>query len=274
MIKKRYICLLSLALSACGTINPGKSDATDLSDLRSLTMSATRGQEISGIRLAALRDAAQSLGARAGLAAKSKELNIMMKRYDRILSRTFNFQHLMLDNNVLPPVLVEGRNTVDMKNYDTIRASDRVYAIHRQAHFVSVSPTWRDYLLLDYRHPETPDRSLLPRNKAERVIWERFVDDGWRAGHEQAGNIFRESLGRLERDFVGMLRYRSLLAQNMVSAPFVATLDLGVTGSNSELVVNDRIQRITEMPSFTMDPHEWSSEVTPEAVKDDNQMRF
>jgi defect-in-organelle-trafficking protein DotC len=274
-MKKIFFLCLALSLTACASNKTVSAESGQLNDLRRLsTGTLASSDQVSGIRYAALRDAALSLGARAGLAAQAKELNNMLSRHDRLLSRVFNFQQLLLDENVMPPVLMEGRNTLDMKNYDTIRASDRVYAIYRQAHFVSAAPTWRDYLHLQYKQPETPDRSLLPRNKAERLIWEHYIEDGWKAGNEQADNIFTESLGRLSRDFVGMLRYRSLLAQNMVSAPFVATLDLGVTGSDSELVVNDRILRITEMPTFTKNPGEWNSEVTPEAIESDNDMRY
>ncbi len=274
-MKKISLLLFCLSLSACATHSVTSVESGDLEDIRRLSSGhITSSEQVSGIRYTALRDAALSLGARAGLAAQAKELNAMLQRHDRLLSRVFNFDQLLLDSNVMPPVLVEGRNTLDMKNYDTIRAADRNFTIYRQAHFVSAAPTWRDYLLLQYKTPETPDRSLLPRNKAEKLIWEHYVDDGWKAGNEQADNIFTESLGRLKRDFVGMLRYRNLLAQNMVSAPFVATLDLGVTGSNDELVVNDRILRITEMPTFTRNPGAWSSEVTPKAVENDNEMRF
>ncbi len=61
------------------------------------------------------------------------------------------------------------------------------------------------------------------------------VEMGWFEGIDQADQIYTENLARLKRDYQGMIRYRMLLAQNMVSAPQVAHRELGVTGGGEEL---------------------------------------
>jgi len=95
------------------------------------------------------------------------------------------------------------------------------------------------------------------------MIWKKYVDEGWKCGIQQADTIFRENVGRLKRDYEGMVRYRTLLAQYMVSPPFVAQLDMGVTGGGSDLTVNDRVLRITAFPALQSDSHIWKTEITP-----------
>jgi hypothetical protein len=43
------------------------------------------------------------------------------------------------------------------------------------------------------------------------AFWNKWVAEGWADGEKQAVDIFLADLGRLERDIVGMARYRVLL---------------------------------------------------------------
>lgn len=271
-IVKMIKSFLKLALAAtvlivstgCGTTkNPTRADTESLSDLRNMTRTNTATIELSGIRFAAIRDTALSLGARGGLAWRAKQINADIDQYTRPLERIFNFNAMMLPDSVLPPVLLEGRNTLEQTSEDTLRIADRSYIIQSQAKFVTAPPTWRDYLKLYYNKPEVPDRSLLPKTEQEHAVWDKFIQQGWQAGILQADTIFAENMGRLKRDYTGMIRYRSLLAQGIVSPPFVAKVDLGITGSSNEMTVNDRVLRITVMPAFQADPEHWKSEITP-----------
>ncbi len=219
---------------------------------------------LTGIRYQSLHDAALSLGARAGLAWRSEQINNIITKHTKDLDNIYNFNAMLLDHNVLPPVLIEGRQTLDQSSDDIIRVSDRSYTIQSQARFVTMAPTWRDYLRMHYKAPEMPDASLLPRNETERTVWDKYVDEGWQAGITQADIIYAENLGRLKRDYEGMIRYRTLLAQNMVSPPFVAQVNLGITSGDSQMAVNDRILRITALPKFNSDGNEWDALVTPD----------
>ncbi|MES2212282.1 MAG: type IV secretory system conjugative DNA transfer family protein [Pseudomonadota bacterium] len=255
-------CLLLLMATGCGAPKQDSVPPTaNLSHLRHLDQNSTQAEKLTMIRYAALRDAGLSVGARGGLAARTFALNATLEDHAPELDRIFNFNRLILDNHVLPPVLLEGRQVLDLNDSQTFRISDRVYTVHSQAKFVSAAPTWRDYLIMDFPPPEEPDTSLLPRNKTEKQIWDRYVREGWAAGTRQAQVIYEENLGRLKRDLEGMIRYRSFLAQNMISAPFVATLEMGVTGDRDEMAVNDRLLRITELPGFQTDADQWTSQV-------------
>lgn len=255
--------LILVTFLACSNHNqPTKLNSTvtksTLTDLSSDSIGKT---STSTMRIQALRDTALSVGARGGLAMHANEINATLLTYDQYLTRVFNFYGMLLDNNILPPVLVEARKTLNLASDDVIRIAERNYKILHQAKFITSPPTWRDYLWMDYNAPETPDKSLLPKNNAEKIIWAKYIDEGWEAGIHQATIIFKENLNRLTRDYEGMIRYRRLLAQNMVSAPFVAAVDLGITGNGANMTVNDRILRITAFPSLQTNSKLWKTEI-------------
>jgi len=256
------VFLTSLFLLGCSSSSVQNKTAT-LGDIQELSQTGGNKCGITAIRTQGLRDAALSISARGGLAWRAKQINAVLSQHEKMLSRVFNFYGMLLEKNVLPPVLIEGRNSLNLGGTDTIRLADRNYQILTQAKFVTAPPTWRDYLWLAYKTPETPDRSLLPKNREERFMWKKFTEEGWKAGVQQADLIFSETMGRLKRDYEGMIRYRTLLAQNIVSPPFVAELEMGVTGGGKELNVNDRVLRITAFPALQADSSTWKTEIIP-----------
>jgi len=180
-----------------------------------------RTKNLNDIRRKAIQETASGIGAQLALAWQSKQIDRMLKAQTRRLDQVFDFNALVLNHNVLPPVLLEGRNTLNVDNAETLRLSDRDYQILFPARFVSAPPSWRDYLWMNYKKPDVPDASLLPKGKVEIDSWNKYLTLGWLNGLEQASNIFYANLGRLNRDFGGMLLYRKLYAQKLVSAPFV-----------------------------------------------------
>lgn len=265
---------LSLAagiiLSACTpdydtTVYPSNADTTDLAQLRVLRqvkMEKTDGSEtINSMRLMGLHQAALTVGAQGALARRSLDLNKVFKSEGSRLDQVFNFNLMMLNNNVLPPVLTEGINTLNLQDPDTIRIADRTYSIVSQARFVTVPPTWRDYLWMSYKKPDVPDKTLLPKNAAEVAEWKTYVQKGWDEGYAQANNIFTDNVNRLTRDYVGMALYRSLYNQKMISAPFVAKANLGITGGGDNLTINDSVLRITALPQLNTESKTWTPAV-------------
>ena len=273
LLKTGIISSLLILLGACvsteggvfgdysytdGTVNANSVDS--LQGLKTIGSSSTaRGNKdpVNAIRRSALQEAGLSVGAQAGLASRAETINKQLEQSDRSLSVTFNFNGLMLEDNVLPPVLVEGQSSLNLDDPDTIRLVNRTYKIAQQARFVTAVPHWREYLWQNYQRPAPPDNSLLPKNAAERSIWDAYVTRGWENGIRQANSIFAESLARLKQDYIGMALYGKLLAQHMVSAPYVAHSDLGVTGDSNEIHINDRVLRITAHPGLEVDSAAW-----------------
>ena len=259
----KIIIITSLAALTTGCASTQQSvDTTNLNDLQNLTRENTLAgsSKVSKIRLDALKETAMTIGAQGGLAYRAAQLDNMTNNDAKNLSQIFNFNGLMLDHNVLPPVLQQSKQSLNISDPDTIRIADRTYQILKQARFVTTPPTWRDYLILDYDKPPVPDSTLLPKSDEERDFWIKYVNTGWENGIQQANNIYADSLARLKRDYEGMVLYRKLLAQNMVSSPFVATSDLGITSNadNSEIHINDQILRITAKPKLNSNFTHWN----------------
>lgn len=253
---------LFLFLTGCGsTSNRMQGDTTTLAGLQSMAnINNGRVMPPKGrIREMALKEIALSLGAQAGLSARANLINAQLTKQARRLDTIYDFNSLILEHNILPPVLLEGRNTLNLADTQNIRISDRTYKVAKQARFITTPPTWRQYLWMDYQKPEFPHVSLLPKTRNERAVWRHFVEKGWKQGIEQANTILEDNIGRIREDFGGMILYRKLLAMNMVSAPFVSHTDLGVTGDASEIHIDDRVLRITALPALNVNSKEWKA---------------
>lgn len=221
--------------------------------------------KIPGLRLAALKASALGQGTQAGFARRSYEIEQTVQAKAKELNRVYDFCGLMLDRNVVPPVLVESRNSLQATGTDLLRLSDASYQIAAQARFATVCPSWRDYLVrsASFRTADGVDIALTPRDEAERRYWQAQVREGWKAGVQQADQVFAANLARLERDYKGMVLYRSLLSRQMVSRPYVAQSNLGVTGDGNQIAINDRILRITALPQLDTRSEKWVAPLVP-----------
>jgi defect-in-organelle-trafficking protein DotC len=260
------ICSLLFLLSACSSTSHqslSNVDTTNLSQLENIRVAPpteeTNKTELSGLRAKALKDTAMSLGAQGGLAWASERINQKTQNDRKYLDTIFNFNAMMLSHGVLPPVLEEGDFTLNLNDPNTIRVSDRTYKIVQQARFATTAPNWREYIALSYSKPEMPNRTLLPKNAEEQKVWREGLRKGWEMGIEQAYSIFQQNLARLKRDFRGMVLYRKLLQEKMISAPFVATTELGVTGDGNDMRVNDQVLRIVELPKLQTNSRSWNA---------------
>jgi len=260
---KLAVCLLTVGvlLTGCASQRGGTADLQQLRELSGSSIDLGRSG-INGIRYKGLRDAALSIGAQSALAWRSKNINQSLDKYQEQLERVYDFNAILLDHNVLPPVLLEGRTTLNQDGSHTLRLSDRTYKIIDQARFVTAAPHWREYLWMNFKQPDRPNTTILPKTHHEKDIWDEYVTKGWEQGIEQANHIFTDNLARLTADYKGMVLYRTLLAQNMVTAPFVAKSNLGVTGNAHEMRVNDQVLRITALPGLRVDSKNWKPAIS------------
>jgi defect in organelle trafficking protein DotC len=255
---------LCIGLAACSSKKGPVGNTESLQGLQEMAYSGSNvdGSNNGKIREMAIRETALSLGAQAGLAHRAKFIDEELTKEARRLDTIYDFNALMLPNNILPPVLLEGRNTLNLSESSAIRISDRTYKISKQAKFVTTPPNWRQYLWMDYKKPDYPSVTLLPKTKEERAVWDDCIRTGWKNGLEQANIILEESLARIKEDFTGMILYRKLLAMNMISEPFVSHTDLGITGDASEIHIDDRVLRITALPALNTNSKDWRAAVS------------
>ncbi len=214
------------------------------------------------IRNEAIKEAAVSYGARAGLAWRTFYIRREMDRRARAMNRIYNFSQLLIPAPsgllIEPPIISENVNSMIIEaDGQQAAVSDRIYNIMNNAKIVSTSRTWRTYLERDWGDVKPPPDILRPQSQEERDIWIKHVRKGWKEGVKQANEIFQEDLAKLNSDFEGMIRYRMLLAQGMVSAPYALQVDRGVTGGGDEMRIGDRAIQITGKPSLRTGYETW-----------------
>ncbi len=208
----------------------------------------------------ALEEVATALGASAGLSNRMKERRMEIEANSASLDSVFDFKKLTIDNGVLAPVLAEGISNYAQDSDDEIRVSDKIYKIEKPARFVSVYPTWRDYLVFFFPSYEKPNTAYLPVTDAEKKVWDAAVKKGWAKGRRQADSIVEASYNRLDRDYNGMILYKLLLAEGLVTPTVIAKQNLGVTGGGREMAVNDQVFRITDHSALNPNSKDWKVE--------------
>lgn len=209
-------------------------------------------------RAHAIQEAAAAYGAQAGMASRGNDLNRAVAGRSRDYDRAFNFAVVMLEPGFLPPVISEGRHAYNQPNANEVRAADRIYKIEFPARLVNTPPRWQEYLSVPVSSPLMPDKTALPRTAEEKQLWNEWAAKGWAQGVSQADRSFQEALARLNRDYQGMLRYKMLYQQGVVTKPIMAKSHLGTTGGGDEMAINDRIYRITNPAALDPDQRRWS----------------
>jgi defect-in-organelle-trafficking protein DotC len=220
---------------------------------------ATSLSGVPDIRYRALRDSALVHGTQAGLARGNFDIQAALGELAVELDRVFDFQRLLLDGLILPPVIVEGRNSFDQPTADFIRIRNTEYTTLAQPYFVYAPPTWRSYLVRDFTFDPKATPAVAAKDDKERAVWRKYVVEGYAAGQEQAREIFKENFARLMRDYRGMQRYHTLLARGMMTRPYVVSTNQGVQGDKSKLVLGETTLRVTVTPEYVTDQSKWTN---------------
>ena len=214
------------------------------------------------IRKDAIKEAAMSYGARGGLAYRTWHIRKTLEQRATYLDKIFNFRALLIaaPSGFLmePPIVSESiDNMLIESGGQTAAVSDTIFNINKNVEIVSAPRNWRQYLDREWGAIDEPPEVLKPANADERAIWKEYVAKGWKEGETQADEVFEMDLNALVADFNGMVRYRKLLAQNMITLPFTQQVDRGVTGDGNTMRVGDRAVSITEIPQLVTGSDIW-----------------
>ena len=210
----------------------------------------------------AVREAALSLGTRAGLAWETARIDRSLSAVSADLSRMFDFQALTLaDGRVIPPVVLSTRDAQRLEDSTTLRRVEVSWHIRRPAILSTGVTDWRTYLVRRFAPPDVakdvPD-ILLPKTEAERNVWKAALREGWTTGVSQAREIFRIDLRRARRDLLGQVRFHVLALGHIVSVPAFAQADLGVEQNGDRMDAGIRVTQITRPTAFR-GPGRWKA---------------
>lgn len=256
---------------------PAAVRPASLNELMNPVSEANTG--VSDLRIQMLTEAARTVGFRGGMAARAEVLKEMLDARAEKLDTIFQFSMVMNSNGTVPPVIVEARDLSSVSE-DQIRTANRVYKIVREERFASVPPTWRDYmyvgLVTNNNLAEDMEFAIRPKSSEEEAVWRKGVQKGWVEGQKQADAIVAANLNRLTRDYVGMLRYSTLIQMGMISTTKVAESSQTVTGDSKQLMLGDTLKRVTSRAAFQPDAGKWRPTVNlnaSEAAKKAKEQR-
>jgi len=222
------------------------------------------GDGLDAGRAEVLRDGGRTYGAQGGLAARAFALNEMLRRNEPQLDGAYDFRALVLPAGngqtlMRPPVVSAAQMAFALgENGQVARETSCIYEITRAAELTSAPPNWRSYLVRSWEPPPRPADAVLPHSRAEVAYWNKHVAEGWAQGEKQAVEIFLSDLGRLQRDIIGMARYRVLLRSRLVEPPNVSFQNQRTQGGGETLRVGDRVVRITGQPGLQANPRRWT----------------
>jgi defect-in-organelle-trafficking protein DotC len=265
--KNRFIGILILALAlAAPRVVRADDSATMAPQLEQLHNNKKETPGKGGmpfdIRNDAQKQAALSYGARGGLAFRTYTIRRQLEARASYMDKVFDFRELLIPapsgHLIEPPVISEEIKAMLIDSNGTEAAvADRVYDISVNAHIVGAARSWRNYVERDWGDVTPPPDQLRPANDEERRKWKAWVREGWDKGLAQADAIFDSDLAELTSDYQGMIRYRMLLAQGMVTPPYALQTDRGVTGGGKKMRVGDRDVQLTGMPALISGSDSW-----------------
>lgn len=243
---------------------PAAAPVTSPADLDSLLNPiTTRARAGADLRAQMLRDAGGTVGFRGGIASRAQAIASSLGARSNELDTLFQFASVVGPGGALPPVIVEARDVASYADSQERRAN-RVFKIEKPERFVSVPPTWRDFLMVGLPLETAVDMPMAqaqPKNGDELTIWRAAVQDGWHKGEQQADAILEANFNRLKRDYLGMLTYSLLLQQGMISQTQVAESHQVVSGNGGQITIGDTLRRVTDNAQFQTDANQWRPNV-------------
>ena len=214
------------------------------------------------MRRDAQKEAALSYGARGGLAKRNYQIMESMEGFDQVLDKVFDFRSLLAATAsgllIEPPIIKEAIDAMIITHGgDEAAVADTIFNINKKAKIVTAPRDWRQYLVQSWSLVPPPPRVLWPKNRKEQASWSMWIEQGWNAGFDQAEQMFELNVNRLVADYVGMVRYKMLLAQGMISKPYALHEDRGITKNKNQMRVGDRALRITGPSQFLTGAELW-----------------
>ncbi|ECQ3887621.1 conjugal transfer protein [Salmonella enterica] len=213
-----------------------------------------------------MTEAGKTEGFRGGKAQRAWELRQSLEQRARQLDNTYLFSPLISRQGWLPPVIAEATSLATITDKQ-MRTANHVYNILVPERFVSNPPGWRQYLFAGLSVQSAPTDAVIPRNRAERTVWQNAIKKGWQEGRQSADDTLAANFNRLTRDYTGMMRYSLLVKQKMITPPVIAEQQQSVSGSREELMLGDKVRDLKQRAGFDLDKKKWEPLIQTRATQ-------
>lgn len=257
---------------AVAGVTPGvQHDGMSLHELQQLH--AYKGMNLSGEddlankRNKSMREAALAVGAQHGYIDTMNKLRKSLDAEANTWDNLFPFKDLMRlasrgDKSIyfLPPVIHKSKDvTTAADDYNRIEVSGVYYEVLKKERLVTSPPDWREYLLIDLPvDASKPVGALLPKTPQEQSTWTDWVAEGWEAGVLQANAEMTARIRNLGTDFIGMIKYISMVESNEITPSFVASHHRNKVNQGDSMHLNRTTYAITAPAEFNGNDSEWA----------------
>lgn len=243
-------------------VPPAKKDevfkSRQYKDIIAVKGSASKGraplsEEALALRPKALAETAERLGFQEGYFYRYKQIAKLLDSRKKMLDNIFDFGPFLLEGQkVMPPVITQADAYAEIMGPAEMVETGSSYRILRPARFVTVKPSWRDYLIIPEGavKPEKIHPSMLPMNSEEQKIWRDAITEQWFNGMEHADRMFQIGVNKMLVDLRGIIQYQVLERRGYISMPMVARGHLDIKVGDENLEFDQQTFRITQKAKF------------------------
>ena len=238
------------------TASPRQSEPQELAALLEMKGTSEKESAVNLMRPSAIREAAQLVTFQTAMAWRYKQLVAATEAHNGIMDAAFNFGPLLMtqgDALILPPMLTRSGASMRIESDETATAAQTSYELLAPARYVSVAPTWREFLMADaFPEPEKPNPAVMPKDDKERRIWREAVRETWAQGLAEADQLYADNISRMVRQYRGVMLYHLLTAQHLLSTVNTASAEMGMktTDGGNKLHIGQKVYRITTPSAF------------------------
>lgn len=230
-------------------------NAPELSQLKSLRgkKGVAISEDMKNLRLKAIAEVGERIGFQEGYNWRYRQIDKLMKQRELALDSIFDFGPFLLeDGKVMPPVITSADSFMEIRNPDEMVSTGKTYKILKPAKFITVKPSWRDYLVVPESAVKTEKihPSTLPMNAQEQKAWAEAVGEQWVNGVEHADKMFQMGVNKLLVDLRGLIQYKVLADRGYLSIPKIAKGHLAIRVGDENLEFDQQTFRITEKAKF------------------------
>ncbi|MFK5892222.1 MAG: type IV secretory system conjugative DNA transfer family protein [Pseudomonadota bacterium] len=201
-------------------------------------------------RLKAIESIAMSYGIYYGRNRFISEFNESLDELEETLNE-FNFSKLLIDENMLPPVIVEADDFYEKEDSTHYRQVHKMYRIVKKASISYNVPSWRNYIYIieDEDKPTLPSDFKL-KGKEEEMTWRNFASKGIQEGRLQANEEVEYQFSKMVRDYKGMVLAHYLNDKHILSFSNLEKFNNGIIVTNTEINIGDTLVNSTDNDKF------------------------
>ena len=226
-------------------------------------------------RIEAMLELVKQKGIKLGINDYLGEARAAIKNQERNLDTIYNFRPYMIKDVVVPPVIIESKDLVENPNSLAYKTTKQTYRIDKQARFSTRAPDWRQYLTFptldsNVYYVTFIPKEMLPSSEHERKLWKREAEKSYKLGLIEGKNIVDDAVGRLNKDYIGMITFHQFVLEGKLSMPAFSSQSLAVTSTKDTMALDMKLLQIQQLPQFNTNIENWKPTIQPEKIEPGN----